>query len=126
METAVLAVTLIGFAGYGIFFWRIWLKMREIRWRIEDAYIAASETQSRGEDIHTITVETRDVLKEASRLKAAKDSPFADRDKIPVMPQGRYVPLARRRAQAEAESQGPATHDERVRANNTRAMEHAG
>lgn len=51
----------------------------------------------------------------------AKDSVF-DHDKIPVSESGRYVPIARRRLQAERASLGPATHDAKVRENNAKAI----
>jgi hypothetical protein len=75
------------------------------------------------------TQEIESVLKQASRLKTLKEqpSPF-EGDKIPdkVKPTSRYVPVSTRRAQAERQSLGPATHDEKVRENNARAMETAG
>ena len=68
----------------------------------------------------------QDVLKEASRLKAAKDSPFEPHDKMPATGKLAYVPIARRRALAERESLGPATHAAKVREANAKAMERVG
>lgn len=46
-------------------------------------------------------------------------------DKIPLG-SDKYVPIARRRAAAEAASMGPQTHREQVIANDTKAMQSAG
>ena len=82
----------------------------------------ASDTSEIADEV----IKIADVLTEASRIKAAK-SPTFDGDKIQEKSASlRYVPIARRRAQAEAASLGPATHNDRVRANNTRALETAG
>ena len=82
----------------------------------------ASDTSEIADEV----IKIADVLTEASRIKAAK-SPTFDGDKIQEKSASlRYVPIARRRAQAEAASQTPATHNAQVRANNTRALETAG
>ncbi len=65
----------------------------------------------------------QDVLKEASRIRAAR--PESTGDKIPLG-SDRYVPIARRRAQAEQASMGPQTHRDQVVANDTKAMQSAG
>src|SRR5277367_211943 len=59
-------------------------------------------------------------------LKARARQSVFDGEKSPEK-SGRvgYVPVARRRAQAEYASLGPKTHDEKVRENNTRAIESA-
>ena len=118
METAILAVVVIGFVGYGAWVWYLFA-------RVHDALVKAeNRLMNRIEDGVIVAADIREVLREASRIKAVRtESPFEPRDKIQPLPSGRYVPIARRRAQAERESAGPETHDERVRENNARAME---
>lgn len=77
------------------------------------------------ESMESTLEDVRDVLTEASRLKAAKSEVFDSRDKIPAKAPAHYVPIARRRAQAEIASMGPVTHDAKVRENNAKAMESA-
>ena len=70
-----------------------------------------------------------DVLEaELAALKAAPkphkpDGVFDKGDKIAPTGPARYVPVARRRAAAEAASLGPQSHTEQLRANNAKAME---
>lgn len=60
------------------------------------------------------------------RENAPADTVFDSRDKIPAKAPAHYVPIGRRRAQAEIASMGPVTHDAKVRENNAKAMEQAG
>lgn len=57
-----------------------------------------------------------------SALENRAKSKTFDRDTIPVSKPGPYVPVARRRAMAEAQSLGPATHNDEVRRNNAKAF----
>ena len=54
-----------------------------------------------------------------SKAQSAFDKPD---DKIPASP-ARYIPVARRRAQAERASAGPQNHTDQVRANNAKVLE---
>ena len=64
---------------------------------------------------------------EAELQRLPAPTPVFDGDKIPDK-SGRvsYVPVARRRAQAEAAILGPKTHGDKLRENNIRAIESAG
>lgn len=119
METTILAVVTCGF---GIVIWQNLMAERLLREILTKLVVISTAVQS----AHLLTVETRDVLREASRIKAAKaESVF---EKPPVEHLGatrRYVPLALRRRQAEIESLGPVSHADKVRENNARAMESA-
>ena len=121
METAILSVAMI--LGFSVMGWIIRYEASQNRLREAQLHnSAAKHQQEHGamlEECLILAAETRDVLREASRLKAAK-SPFDEREKLPSV---RYVPVARRRAMAERESLAPVTHNEKVRENNIRAME---
>lgn len=64
-------------------------------------------------------------FKQALKAKV-KESVFDGSDKTSESRRMAYIPVARRRAQAERLSLGPKNHDEKVRENNTRAIESAG
>lgn len=74
------------------------------------------------EETIALCSEIRDVLVKASTLKAAKDSPFDSRDKIPATGSRRYVTVAMRRAAAESAAAVPQTHKDQVRENNARVF----
>jgi hypothetical protein len=116
METAILAIVVIGFIALG---WLIRSETKRIMIETRsNAHVAGQIAQDCWDHIESVA----DVLKEASRIKIARtDSVFDKGDTIPV--KARYVPLAFRRRQAEQQSAGPATHDQKVRENNARAME---
>jgi hypothetical protein len=60
-------------------------------------------------------------------LKARSKASVFESDTIPDRPgKMAYVPVSRRRAQAEYASLGAKTHDDKVRENNVRAIENAG
>jgi len=124
MATAIFAIIMLGgFLGVG---WLIRYESRQIADRVgvvlHNLACVAADASETADGVIKIS----DVLTEASRIKAAK-SPTFDGDKIQEKSASlRYVPIARRRAQAEAASQTPATHSAQVRANNTRALETAG
>ncbi len=100
---------------------REWLGIDEDRGIIDTHTLKGKWLESRIDELEA----ELSAFKLALKSKAA-ESVF-NGDKIPDKPKtGRYVPIAQRRAQAERESIGPATHDEKVRANNARAMERAG
>ena len=122
METAILAVAILGFsvAGYGA-------------WRLRDLPRTIRNTRTNLDALHSMvmaclddTGTIRDVLTKASQIKAQRAEPVFDRDTIQPTGPRRYTPIALRRAQAEAQSMGPQNHDERVRHNNARAIESAG
>lgn len=88
--------------------------------------IMASMLEDQGQRIHALEGELFE-FKQALKAKASRsDSPFEQRDKMPSTAPARYMPIARRRAAAETQSQEPITHDAKVRENNARAMETAG
>lgn len=64
-------------------------------------------------------------FKDALKRRAEASRTF-DGDNMQPVRSTRYVPIARLRAMAEAQSAGPATHKEQVRENNARAIESAG
>lgn len=121
MAAAIFAVTLVlGFGGMA------WLIRYESR-RIEKALVeTVSGFDQDFEVLHGRTTEIRDVLKEASRLKALRAESPDDRATIPARGSLRYVPIARQRAKAERQSLGPVTHQQQVRENNAKAIESAG
>ena len=134
MATAILAVVVLGAVSFGLPIVAVWVavdKINTLQARIEDlarvygtnlAAIAA-DTAGTADEV----VKIADVLTKASQIRTAKHESVFDGDKIQEKPAGaRYVPIARRRAAAEAASLGPATHDDRVREANARAMETAG
>ena len=129
MATAILAVVFISIISFGL--WVAVDKINALQARIEDL------ARVYGTDLATIAADTAgtadevvkiaDVLTKASQIRTAKRESVFDGDKIQEKPAGsRYVPIARRRAAAEAATMVPATHSEQVRANNTRALETAG
>ena len=76
--------------------------------------------------IENLIFERDELLRQKQGTPTAKVSVF-DNDKIPdSRSKPVYVPIARRRAQAEAASLGPKNHDDKVRENNARAIESAG
>lgn len=116
METTIIALLII--VGY-VVTWSCWY------WKTKDTVALMEEMETISAQVADISVRLGDVehvLKEASRIRAQKDSPFEkDSGKIPSTKH--YVPVARRRAEAEQASLGPQTHAEKVRANNARALE---
>lgn len=95
-----------------------WLGMDVLHSRLT---VQQKQIKSLQDDYQDVAGELRE-FKEALERQAAKASVF-DRDKLPANEATRYVPIARRRAMAERQSLGPVTHDDKVRANNARAME---
>ena len=128
MATAVLIVLGAGFVGTG---WMIYFYADRIMQAIKADHAKLIEIISGFDDdfdvAHQGIAAIRDVLTKASQIKAAKQpEPVFDRDTLQPMKQPRrYVPIASRRAQAEAASLGPQTHRDEVIANDARAMEQA-
>ena len=120
METAILAVACIG----SIFLAAWWLR-REVFKQI-DSFIPVFRRISAEIDAGTSqSASILNLLAEASKRNALREKPStfdkAD-DKIPAS-SARYIPVARRRAQAERASAGPQNHTDQVRANNAKVME---
>jgi hypothetical protein len=119
MATAILAIlccALVVIAGKG--WW--------VAWNLSLA-AGSLERTAKGLDerCDRLVAERDELLRQKALWGRVKEDPF-DRDaKIPDSKPGRYVPVAKRRAEAEAASLGPQTHSERVVANNARAIEQA-
>jgi hypothetical protein len=82
-----------------------------------------------GKELHRLIDE--EILRKAAierQRKPSKESVFDAGEQTPnqLLSRMAYIPVARRRAQAERLSLGPQNHDEKVRENNTRAIESAG
>lgn len=125
METAILVVLVIGVIGnsWMMYFYadRILIAIRETR-EYNQLEVRAATTE-----IYDAVCDIRSVLTKASQIKAAKQpESIFDRDTLQPTGSRRYVPITVRRAQAEAQSMGPQTHDAKVRENNARAIESAG
>ena len=127
METAICAVVCVLTIGACS-----WLVIREVRAaraaifnqlqvHAYDLSRICADTSGTADEVVRIT----DVLTQASQIKRQKSSVF-DGDKIQEKPAQRYVPIARRRAQAESASMGPQNHADSVREANARAIESAG
>jgi len=129
MEAAVIAVTALGFLALAAWVHYLFAAVhRALARHAGDLSVIRATVATTAADVietQQISAETRSVLKEASRIKAARESVFEPRDTIPSGSR-RYVPLALRRRMAEQASAGPATHKEQVRENNARAIETAG
>jgi hypothetical protein len=119
---AVIVLAALGVIGYVM--WLMWKELRQIQSDSISARLENAATRQAFVPIETGVEHIREVLTEASRLKAQKVEPKPNSANI--SPVGRYVPIAKRRSVAEAESQGPVTHDAAVRENNAKAMETAG
>ncbi len=127
METAICSVVVLGFSGMGVAGWfmykRVCMTLQEAVEARATSHVAASIAQ----DCRDLLGDIRGVLSEASVINRAKQkSSVFDGDKIQEKPAQRYVPIARRRAQAEQSSMGPQNHAESVREANARAIESAG
>jgi hypothetical protein len=127
METAILTVAILIVIEIPLTGWLLWQSSLKLTQSSNGGILDAINECA--QPILDDTSAIRSVITAASRLKSSKEqpSPF-EGDKIPdkVKPTSRYVPVSTRRAQAERQSLGPATHDEKVRENNARAMETAG
>lgn len=122
METVIVAVFGVALSVNCYVMWLMW---KELHTHHEESKATDQTIVHIASSVNLI----REVLTEASRIKAARPEPQPASDKIQddrIPPRKAYVPIARRRAAAEAASQTPATHDARVRENNVRAMETAG
>ena len=121
MEEAIFAVMVIGIAA------GVW-GYCDIRSRMDSSMKALVSHHGLMSNLVNNSSATLNLLTEASKRNALREKPEqsafdkSDNDKIPPSGQ-RYVPVARRRAAAEAASAGPATHREQVAANNARVME---
>jgi hypothetical protein len=119
METAILAVVVIGFCALALHVSRstrlILATIRDTDQRLRDETL---------DSIGNLVIEIRDVLTEASKIKAAKEEKIARATVPPATPKG-FVPIARRRAMAERVVSAPAEHRAQVVANNARAIEGA-
>jgi hypothetical protein len=120
METAILAVIIIGFVAIG------WLIRYEARRNVGilRAQPSNGEVLEHVENVQEVCTGIRDVLTEASKIKAAKEEKIARATVPPATPKG-FVPIARRRAMAERVVSAPAEHRAQVVANNARAIEGA-
>jgi hypothetical protein len=126
---AIFAVTILILLGIGA----IALLVNSLRGDIKDLGEAiqrlsnlASIVGSAVETVNCGLEEVRTVLVQARKINAQKaDGVFDKQESAKMQPSGslRYVPIARRRAQAERQSQGPENHQEQVRANNARVLE---
>ena len=119
---AVIILVILGIISYVM--WLMWKELRQIKSDSISARFENATTQVQLIPIQTGVNLIRDVLTEASRIKAQKVEP--KQNSANISPVGRYVPIAKRRSVAEAGSQGPITHDAVVRENNAKAMETAG
>jgi hypothetical protein len=102
---------------------RDWLGIAadELKCRAMEAKLADAEAS-----IDALMVELSS-FKDALKARATRsESVFGDGGKLPVNKPTRFVPLAIRRAQAEAAARGPQNHDAQVRDANVKAMEVAG
>lgn len=129
METAILAMMVIGFGAAG---WYLRKRFYDLDCRIESARQENMRTHHQMADntvalleIHALAEETRDVLREASRIKSLRnyEEPAAEKDagRQPLRPR-KYIGIAERRSAAERASAEPANHAAQVAANNAKAM----
>jgi hypothetical protein len=123
METAILAIISLLALGLWCDNWRIRKTVRSYRDSAEQSARVLLEQQACAD---LLRYERNMLLEQKHPTPAPKESPFADRDKIPATGKGRYVPIGSRRQAAELASLGPQTHDTKVRENNAKAMERAG
>lgn len=120
MELAIFAVLVLGISA-GV--WGYW----NLRGKIENVGELLMACNPPLRSIYENSIAIMNVLTEASKRNAVKQNPpeavfDKPNDKIPASG-NRYIPVARRRAAAEAQSAGPANHDEQLRRNNAKVME---
>ena len=130
MATAISAIVLVLVVSFG--FWLVLSELSAMRERMEslarlygtDLAKIAADTSGTADEV----VQIAEVLKAASVINRTRQTNSVfDNDKIQEKPASlRYVPIARRRQQAEMASIGPQTHQDQVRENNARAIETAG
>lgn len=127
MSTAIVAI-----GAFGIVAFCLWLMREgrmELRGLVYERDMVRRENGQLMERIAVLQEENDELLRQKVNLPSMRPAPDAlfDRDKMQdKQPQRRFVPISVRRAMAERQSLGPATHDEKVRQNNERAMEVAG
>jgi hypothetical protein len=128
METIIVAVFTVILGVNCYVMWLMWKELRNKNIGIMNAQPDNGEILEHVEELEDKVESIRSVLTKASRLKAIRPEPQPASDKIQdrVSPRSAYVPIARRRAVAEAASHVAVTHDARVRENNARAIETAG
>jgi hypothetical protein len=128
METAIIVAFGVALGVIGYIMWLMWKELRQIHTTVELSYQGYFDMRDALVPIGSSLNHIREVLTEASRLKALKvDSPEkSDTISERTPPRSVYIPIARRRQFAESASFSPATHDAKVRENNARAIETAG
>ena len=130
MATAILAILVLVMAAFSMVLWVDADRNRDTVRKLGLLYEAQGlELAHANRELENLTAERDELLRQkkdwtAIQLGRDKVGPFDKDAKIPSGPR-RYVPVAVRRAQAEAESMGPRTHSEQVVANNARAIEQA-
>jgi hypothetical protein len=127
METVIFVLSAIILAG-AIEWGHQWKDHKALRetWLSTIDHLTQALKESTDERRKLLAEQER-VDTELKRLANPKETVF-DKDEPLNKMLGRmaYIPVARRRAQAERLSLGPKNHDEKVRENNTRAIESAG
>lgn len=122
METLILAVVSLLALGLWCDNWRIRKEAIEKAYHFDRVN---SMTGYLSDENKRLTSEVHMLLRQ-KHATVPKSEVFDSRDKIPAKAPAHYVPIGRRRAQAEIASMGPVTHDAKVRENNAKAMEQAG
>lgn len=125
METAIIAVVATCFLASTLGYLYFLNKVSERLSVLESLIIAVREEGSLIIGVYQIANEIRETLVEASKRNAlkAKESVFEKVDNAKIQPAARYIPVARRRAMAEAATLTSQNHADEVRKNNQKVLE---
>lgn len=124
METALLAILILGFAGLigsSVYFGRrIYAEFVVFGTNVQHN---TSVIHSNVEDTLSIVEEIKEVLTEASKLKALREQPGKELPLRPPARTRRFIGLAERRKSAELESLKSGSYKAQVQSNDIAAME---